>query len=137
MDGFRTSLFAKLNGDATLTALLATTSSIYHRRAPLNAGFSLILYSKQSGMPTWSFAGNPFVSQTWVIQGIDRGSLGGIVEDIDKRINVILTDPVMTLSDGTLLYMRRELDVDYEEGDDPDILIHHVGGLYRTIIDRA
>jgi Protein of unknown function (DUF3168) len=136
MDGFRTAVYAKLNGDNTLTSLLATTTSIYHRRAPLDANFPLIIFSKQSGVPIWCFDGEPLANQLWIFKGVDRAESASRAEDIDKRIGQVLTDPVMTLSDGTLLYMRRESDVDYEEGDS-DILIHHVGGSYRTYIDRA
>ena len=137
MDGFRAAVYAKLNGDSTLTALLATTTSIYHRRAPLDSAFPFIIFNKQSGMPVWSFAGNPFDDQLWLFKGVDRSASSAKAEDISKRIGVVLTDPVMSLTDGTLLYLRRESDVDYEEGTDPDFLIHHVGGLYRTIIDRS
>ncbi len=137
MDGFRPAVWAKLNGDSVLTAMLPTTTSIFHRRAPLDTAFPFIIFSKQSGMSTWSFQGPPIADQTWLFKGIDRASSSAKAEDIDKRIGVILTDPVMTLSDGSLLYMRRESDVDYEEGSDPDILIHHVGGIYRVMIDRT
>lgn len=137
MDAFRASVFAALNGSSALTDLLATTTSIYHRRAPFDAAFPFIIFTKHTGVPIWAFAGNPIANQVWLFKGIDRGLSSGKAEDIDKQIGVVLTDPVMTLSDGTLLYMRRESDVDYEEGTDPDTLIHHVGGLYRTFIDRA
>lgn len=137
MDGFRAAVFAKLNGDLTLTAMLATTTSIYHRRAPLNSAFPFIIFNKQSGIPIWAFGGNPIANQTWLFKGIDRANSSSKAEDIDKQIGVVLTDPVMTLTDGTLLYLRRESDVDYEEGTDPDFQIHHVGGLYRTMIDRS
>jgi Protein of unknown function (DUF3168) len=137
MDGFRAAVFAKLNGDATLTALLATTTSIYHRRAPLNAAFPFIVFNKQSGIAVWTAKGNPFDDQLWQFQAVDRSDSSSRAEDISKRISVILTDPVMSLTDGSLMYLRRESDVDYEEGTDPDYLIHHVGGLYRTMIDRT
>ncbi len=137
MDGFRAAVYSKLNGDATLTAMLATTTSIYHRRAPANTAFPFIIFQKQSGVPVWSFQGPPLANQVWMFKGIDRSPSASVAEDIDKRIGVILTDPVMSLSDGTLLYLRRESDIDYEEGTDPDNAVHHVGGLYRTMIDRA
>lgn len=136
MDGFRAALFTKLNGDAPLTSMLATTTSIYHRRAP-GAAFAFILFQKQAGTPMWAFSGRPVDSQLWLIKGIDRSSSASKAEDISKRIDLVLTDPVMTLSDGTLLYLRRESDVDYDEGDDPDNIIYHVGGSYRTFIDRS
>lgn len=83
------------------------------------------------------FAGGPIANQVWLIKGVDKSNSSARAEDIDKRIGVVLTDPVMTLSDGSLMYMRRESDVDYGEETDPDYIIHHVGGLYRTLIDRA
>jgi hypothetical protein len=137
MDSFRSAVFTLFNGDSTLTAMLATTTSIYHKRAPLDAGFPLIIYSKQSGVPLWAFAGPPFDNQVWLFKGIDRSPSAATAEEISKRISTLLTDPILTLSDGTLMYCRRESDIDYEEGTDPDKQIHHVGGMYRTFIDRA
>lgn len=65
MDGFRAALFSALNGASGVTSLLATTSSIFHRRAPLDAGFPFILFNKQTGTPTWSFEGPPLDDQLW------------------------------------------------------------------------
>jgi hypothetical protein len=137
MDGFRAAVWAKLNGDSTLTNLLATSSSIYHRRAPLNAAFPLIIFQKQSGTPIQVFKGGPIANQLWLFKGVDKSESSSTAEDIDKRIDVVLTDAALNLSDGTLLYLRRESDVDYEEGSDQDFQIHHVGGVYRTMIDRG
>ncbi len=137
MDGLRAAVFSKLNSDTTLTALLATTTSIYHRRAPLGASFPFVVYAKNAGAPIQFFAGAPIANQVWMVKAIDRSTSASKAEDIDKRLNTLLTDPTMSLSDGTLLYMRRESDIDYEEGSDPDVVIHHVGGLYRTMIDRS
>lgn len=136
MDGFRAAVFTKLNGDSELTALLATATAIYHRRAPSGAAFPFVIYNKSAGTPLWSFNGNPLVNQVWLFKAVDRSRSASKAEDIDKRIDVVLTDAVMDLSDGTLLYLRRESDVDYDEGTDPDYIVHHVGGLYRTYIDR-
>lgn len=137
MDGLRAALFAKLNGDAALTDLLATTTSIFHRRAPQGTLFPYIVLQKQSGNPVWSFGGEPLDYEVWMVKGVDRAPSGAKAEDIRKQINRVLTDPVMNLSDGTLLYLRRESDIDYGEDSDPDQIVHHVGGLYRTVIDRA
>lgn len=137
MDSFRASVFAKLNGDSTLTDLLATTTSIYHRRAPLDAAFAFIIFHKQSGTPIWTFGGDPVDNQTWLFKGVDKAPSSSKAEDIALQMDRVLTDSSLTLSDGTLLYLRRESDVDYEEGTDPDQLVHHVGGLYRVMIDRA
>jgi hypothetical protein len=137
MDGFRAAVMAKLNGDAALTNMLATTTSIYHRRAPLGAAFPYIIYNKQSGLSVWSFKGNPVANQMWLFKGVDNSESAAKAEDIDKRIGVVLTDPIMALSDGTLLFMKRETDVSYDEGSDPDYIIQHVGGIYRTLIDKT
>ena len=137
MESFRASTWALLNSDSALTDMLATTSSIYHRRAPLNAPFPFILFAKQSGSPTWTFEGPPFDGSVWLFQGIDRSASSSMAEDIGKRIDILLTDPNLTLSDGTLMYCRRLSDIDFDDGSDSDVLIHHVGGLYQVYIDRA
>jgi Protein of unknown function (DUF3168) len=136
-DSFRSAVFAKLNSDSTLTSLLATTSSIYHIRAPLDAAFPYIIIQKQAGAPVWSFAGPPMNNQLWMFKGVDRAASAGRAEDIAKRMDVVLTDAALTLTDGTLLYLRRETDIDYPEEGDPDFIVHNVGGSYRVVIDKA
>lgn len=137
MDGLRTALFAKLNGDVTLTDMLATSTSIYHRRAPSNAQFPFIIIDKQSGSPTWTFKGRPMSSELWQVKGVDRAESASKAEDIDRRIDVVLTDAAMQLSDGALMYIRRETDINYGEENDPDYVVHHIGASYRAVIDRA
>lgn len=141
-DSFRTALYAKLNGDAVLTAMLATTTSIFHRRAPLDAGFPYIILAEQSNQAVWAFGGPPIEDRLWLVKGVDRKASASLVEDIDKRIRVVLQDPVIALGDGTLLYMRWESGVDYGEAagqvtEDPSYTVHHKGALYRTIINRT
>lgn len=137
MDGFRAAAFAKLNGDSTLTDMLATTTSIYHNRAPLDAAFPFIIFSKNAGSYNLTFKGAPMANQVWLFKGVDKSPSASRAEDIDRRIDTVLSDASLILSDGSLLYLRRESDVNYEDDTDAEFAIHHIGGLYRTIIDRA
>jgi len=76
-------------------------------------------------------------NQLWLFNAVDRADSASRCEDINKRLDVVLTDPIMTLTDGTLLYLRREQDVDYADDTEVDFVVFYCGGLYRTIIDRA
>jgi hypothetical protein len=134
----RRSLYGKLSGDTTLTNLLGTAASgysksIYHAQAPGNAAFPFVVFSKSSGVPTEAF-GVPSVmdNDIWLVKGVDRGSSADTAESIQARIAVLLNDASLSISGGTLLYLRRQSDVEYPQVDD-GVQYHHAGSLYRLV----
>jgi hypothetical protein len=135
MKPFRSAAFAALNGDTDVTSLLATTSSIYHNRAPRDAAFPFIIFSKNAGTTAQAFGGTALLDQMWLFKGVDRSPSASVAEDIDTAISKVLDGASLTLSSGTLECLYRDSDVDYEDDTDPDQAIHHVGGLYHVIID--
>jgi hypothetical protein len=135
MNPVRAALEARLKADATLATLLSTgQDAVYHREAPNEAQLPLVIYHKQAGARRWTF-GDFTAWDLWLVKGVARDSAWA--EDIDKQIDVILSDAVLTISGLRHLYLRREDDVDYGDqvktaGAQVD-LIHYVGGIYRLV----
>lgn len=134
----RRSLYGKLAGDTTLNNLLASSpsgyaKSIYHQEAPQAAAMPYVIFSKSSGVPTEAMHA-PSVMQTdvWMVKAVDHNTSADTAEAIADRITTLLNDASLSISGGTLLYLRRQSDIDYPEITDGE-LYRHVGALYRLI----
>lgn len=134
----RRALYGKLSGDTTLNSLLGAPASgyakaIYHQQAPEKAAFPFVIFSKSSGVPTEAFT-VPTVMQTdvWMVKAIDHNTSADGAEAAAARITVLLNDATLSISGGTLLYLRRQSDIDYSETTDGEVYAH-VGALYRLV----
>lgn len=134
----RRGIYGKLAGDTTLNNLLGTpatgySKSIYHDQAPQGAAFPFVIFSKSTGVPTEAF-GDPdaFDTDVWLVKGVDKASSADTAEAIQARIQVLLNDASLSISGSTLLYLRRQSDVQYPETVD-GVQYKHAGGLYRLV----
>lgn len=134
----RRALYGKLSGDTTLNNLLGAPASgyaksIYHQQAPETAHFPFVVFSKSSGVPTDTFH-VPGVMQNdvWMVKAVDHATSADTAEAAAARITTLLNDATLSISGGTLLYLRRESDVDYSEVTDGERYAH-VGSLYRLV----
>jgi len=131
-------LYGKLAGDTTLNNLLGSppsgySKSIYHGEAPQGAAFPFVIFQKQAGTPTESFGlPSAFENDVWLVKGIDRSSSADTAEAIQARIQVLLNDASLSISGSTLLYLRRQSDVEYPEVTD-GVTYRHAGALYRLV----
>lgn len=134
----RRAIYGKLAGDTTLNNLLAVppagySKSLYHQQAPDNAAFPFVVVSKQSGRPTEAFsAPSAFENDVWLIKAIDRSPSADTAEAVAARIQALLNDATLSISGGTLLYLRRQSDVEYPEVTD-GVQYKHAGALYRLV----
>lgn len=137
----RRAIYGKLAGDSTLNNLLGApysgySKAIYHQQAPsTNAAFPFVVFEKQSGLPTEAF-GDPSALETdvWLVKAIDHGTTADIAEAAAARIASLLNDAQLTISGSTLLYLRRQSDVEYLEVTDGEPY-KHVGALFRVVTD--
>lgn len=136
MNTIRSGLYSKLAGDTTLGALLASPTAIYHRRAPQTARTPFVIFHKQAGTPSWTFAGPPLLTELWMVKIIDRSSSASAAENAAARVVELLTDATLVTAGKRLLYIRHESDVDYGEDDGAE-LYQHVGALWRVITEPA
>ena len=135
----RRALYGKMAGDTTLNALLGAPASgyskaIYHQEAPQGATFPFVVFQKSSGIPTEAM-GDPDALDTdvWLIKGIDKSTSADTVEAIQARLQALLNDASLSISGATLLYLRRQSDVEYPETDN-GVTYRHAGALYRLVV---
>jgi len=134
----RRGLYGKLAGDSTLNALLGTPATgygkaIYHQEAPQGATYPYVIFNKQAGTPTDAF-GKPSAMDTdvWLVKGVDRGTSADTAEAISSRIQTLLNDATLSVSGQTVLYLRRQSDVEYSEVSE-GVRFSHCGSLYRLV----
>lgn len=127
-------------GDTTLNSLLGApapgySKAIYHQQAPSGAPYPFVIFQKSSGNPTEAF-GDPSAIDTdvWLVKAVDRNTSADPAEAAAARIIVLLNDATLSISGGTLLYLRRQSDVEYPEMAD-GVLYQHVGSLFRLVTD--
>ena len=136
-------IYGKLAGDTTLNNLLGTPApnyakSIYYGVAPQAASFPFVVFSKQDGRPTETF-GDPsaFENDIWMVRGTDRGTdrqAADTAEAIQARVAALLNDAAISISGSTVMYLRRQSDMDFAETDE-GVQYHHAGSLYRLVFD--
>lgn len=135
----RRALYGRMSGDTTLNGLLGSPASgyakaIYHYQAPEGARYPYVIFFKSSGMPTEAFT-NPAVMQTdvWTVKAVDHNTSADTAEAVADRITALLNDATLSISGGTLLYLRRQGgDINFPEIADGEAYIH-VGSLYRLV----
>lgn len=134
----RRALYGRLAGDTTLTGLLAAprapfSQSIYYQQVPPEAPYPLVVFAKQSGVPTDTFqTPGAFDSDVWLVKGIDRSDTVDTVEAIQARLVALLNDAPLSISGRRLMMLRRQSDVDYPETV-ANVTFRHAGSLFRLI----
>lgn len=134
----RRAIYGRLAGDTTLNNLLATpvngySKAIYHQQAPGGAQYPFVVFQKQAGTPTEAF-GDPDALDTdvWLVKAVDRATSADTAEAIQARLQVLLNDATLSISGATLLYLRRQSDVEFPEVND-GVMYQHAGALYRLV----
>jgi hypothetical protein len=144
----RRALYGRLTSNSTLINLLGApaagyTQSIYHRQAPAGAAFPFIVFQQSSGIPTETFGPKNTIaapvaaamtSYIWLVKAIDRNASADAAEGIAAQLVTVLNDAPLSISGKSLLYLRKESDVEYAEID-AGVTYHHVGGLFRLTTD--
>jgi len=133
MNVIDTALYTTLSGGTALTSLLATTSSIYHIRAPNVAGYPYVVFSLQAGGPeniNPSDLGN-YVYFVRAYSAASAQSAGAI----HAQIRALLHKKTLTITGYTNL--RTVLESELESADELSNLtpVFMSGGLYRIQID--
>lgn len=133
----RRAIYGKLAGDVTLTAMLGTpapgySKPIYYERAPQGSDFAYVIFTKQSGTPSYALSARTYDNEMWLIKAVDRSDSADAADNISSRLDALLTDGTISISGRSELYLRRESDVDYSEVIDGQTY-RHAGSLFRLI----
>lgn len=129
MNPLRDAIFDLLAADAALTGLIGA-NNVWHRKAPRDATEPFVVFSKSAGRDEYTFGGRAFEPQLWLVKAVDRSRSASVAENIAARIDTLLTDANLSLSSGSVLYVKRDTHVDFGEQDGADAY-QHVGGIFR------
>jgi hypothetical protein len=134
----RRALYGRLAGDTTLNNLLGAppsgySKSIYFQQAPATAAFPFVVFQKTSGVPTETFTVPAFMNgDLWLVKAVARDTTADRAESIADRFITLLNDASLSISGASLLYLRRQSDVEYPEVSD-GVLFHHCGAYFRLV----
>lgn len=130
----KAALYSTLTGDSTLGALLSSGTAVYDALAPVEAVFPYVIFQKAAGTPAYTFAARAFEVEVFTIKGVTKGPSAVRAGQIADRIDTLLTDAALSITNGTLMYCRREADLDYPESSLGDVF-RHCGGSYRLYVE--
>lgn len=131
MNPVREALYGLLTADLELTGLLSAPGAVHHRKAPATTGTPFVIFHRQAGRPAWTWR-TRVDEDVWLVKAVARGGSASVAEQIDERVDVLLTDAALAISGRRLLAVRRDTAVEYGEADGAETY-HHVGGLYRVV----
>lgn len=129
VNAVKTGLYDKLAGDATLVGLLASTTSVYDKVAPQGAALPYVIFQKQAGSPRYTMGGRAYDDNVYLVKAVTESPSAKVAGQIAERVDALLTNGSLTLTTGSLMVMRREQDVEYEETTDGRTY-QHVGAMY-------
>lgn len=136
----RRAIYGRLAGDTTLTGMLGTppagySQNIFYQSAPDNPDFPIVIFNKQSGVPTQAMHDPTALdNDVWLVKAVDHASSADTAEAIADRIKTLLNDASLSIAGGeVLLFLRRMSDVDYEEVTSGETY-KHAGSLFRLIV---
>lgn len=126
----RTKLVAD-NGVGGVNTL--TSGRIYRHVAPQSAASPFVVFQQMSAVDEYTWTLRDHRRILYQIKAVSDGLDPAAAGVIAKRIDTILTDGSLTISGGTLLYLRRTADVEYTELDG-DRYFQHLGAIFDLMV---
>jgi len=126
-------LYSALTGDSALTDMLATATSVWKDgQVDEEAPFPYVVFSSPALTDTYVLGnGYGYADHMYTIKGVAQGyDSASKAQDIGERIFALINLQTFTLSEGTMLLLRRETGVDFPMTEDNEVY-HHNGGVYR------
>jgi len=133
MNVIDSALDSTLSGGTALTSLLATSTSIYHIRAPNNTGYPYVVFSLQAGGPeniNPSDLGN-YVYFVRAYSAASPQSAGAI----HAQIRALLHKKTLTVTGYTNYWTALESELENADELANATPVFMAGGLYRIRLD--
>ena len=133
MNQVDTAIYSTLTGGTALTSLLASSSSVYHIRAPNVTTFPYVVFSLQGGGPE-----NITPSDLWNVVYFIRAysaTNATAASNIHAEIRKLLHKKTLTISGFTNFWSALETELETAEENPDKTPIFMSGGLYRIRFD--
>lgn len=133
MNEIDTALYATLSGGTALTSKLATTTSVYHIRAPNVTTYPYVVFSLQAGGPE-----NITPSDMWNLVYFIRAysaSSATAASQIHTEIRKLLHKKTISITGYTNYWTSLESELESADEQVNSTPIFMAGGLYRIRFD--
>lgn len=128
-------IYSTLAGRAQLTALLATTTSIFPDLVPEDAALPAVVYFPYGpGTDARVYGAKAFEELDYVVKGIVSGFDPEAANDINEQIDLALNNTHIVVSGKTNMMGIRLGRVSFPERGDAGDYYQHRGGIYRWLI---
>jgi len=131
----KAAIYTKLTGGTALTALLATTTSVYDKEAPRGAALPYVIFGLQGGgdenIISIRMKNTPYSIKA--VSDVNAKEAG----QIDAEIDTLMHGVELTVTGWDNFWCRREADFDYVEATPEGRNIWHDGGVYRIRLNET
>lgn len=124
-------LTVTLQAATGLTALLSSPTAVYREEAPPDVVPPFVVFEREDSEPMRVLAGEWAHDHVYVVRGVTAGHSALLAGSIDAQLAAALEDRSFALSAGSVIYCRRESDVDYADQAPGGVRYMHRGGAYR------
>jgi hypothetical protein len=135
MNAINTAIYSTLTGDNTLTALLATNTSVYHVQAPRGATLPYIVFNMQAGTEVNETA-HTVNDMLYQVRGFTDVSMKN-AKAIDARIYTLLHKTAISITGYKLLKINRVTVLEFIEDEPNTQPVYSAGGIYRLRIEKT
>jgi hypothetical protein len=135
MNAINTALYSTLTGDSTLTALLASNTSVYHVQAPRGATLPYIVFNMQAGTEINETA-HTVNDMLYQVRGFTDVSMKN-AKAIDARIYTLLHKTAVSITGYKLLKINRVTVLEFIEDEPNTQPVYSAGGIYRLRIEKT
>jgi hypothetical protein len=125
-------MYAKLTGGTALTALLASTTSVYRNQGPEGAARPFVVFSQYAGGPINI---NPSDLREVVYFVRAYAATAAAAGSIDAAASTLLHNGTLSVSGYTCVNVAREMDFELVENPSDGEQSFMVGGTYRISLD--
>ena len=132
LSAISTGIYSKLSADSTLTATLATTTSIYAIKAPKDAAYPYIVYSLFYGAPE-NITPSDLQSHIYFIRAYAASAL--TAGNIHAKVAALLHKGSVTVSGFTNIWTALEEEYEGDEVNETGNTIFVRGGGFRIRLD--
>ena len=134
MNALNTAIYSTLTGDATLVALLADATSVYHLQAKDGAPFDFVVYNKMSAIEPNTEA-HRIINAVYQIRAYSDQSAQA-ADAIDARIDALLHNQAVSITGYTRLRLVRTDSIEMTENLPNGLTVWSSGGLYQIRLEK-
>jgi hypothetical protein len=135
MNEINTAIYGVLAGDSTLTGLLATTTSIYHQKAPDGSPLPYVVFNKQSDTEP-NDSNHRIIDFIYQVRAYTKAS-GKAAGTMDARIQVLLHRASLSISNNTLLKINRIGGIEDAFSEPNTDTVYSAGSLFRIRVEKT